>query len=84
MPNDSFSAIVTFNYDESEVLDAGLTEESLVVASFDSVLHSMDTAIDIASNKVSINTTHLSLIFFSINTLCCCLLMMVLENRKLI
>ena len=61
MPNDSFSAIVTFNYDELEVLNAGLTEENLVVAFFDSIWHSIDTAIDIASNKVSINTTHLSL-----------------------
>jgi pimeloyl-ACP methyl ester carboxylesterase len=61
MSEGSFTAKIVFDYDESEVLDAGINEEDLTVAYVDSLWHSMNTTVDKVSNTVSITTDHFTL-----------------------
>jgi len=57
----SFLVSVTFDYDDSEVLAAGLTEEELKVGYYDTLWNPMNTDVDPDNNQVSVSTNHFSL-----------------------
>ena len=57
----SFLVTITFDYDESEVLAAGLSEEYLKVAYYDTLWNPMTTDIDQDNNQISVSTDHFSL-----------------------
>jgi Tol biopolymer transport system component len=61
MGNGSFSAELTFSYNESEVTALGLSESELIVAYFDGGWHPMTTSVNTAGNTVSVMTDHFTL-----------------------
>ncbi|MCX6842201.1 MAG: hypothetical protein NTX53_07975 [candidate division WOR-3 bacterium] len=63
MPDDSFSATITFSYTDEEVREAGLTENVLTIASCDSSWHPLATAVDTVANTVSAPITALATVF---------------------
>ena len=63
MPADSFSVTVTFDYNEAETLAAGISEDELDLAYYDSLWHPMSSVLDTIANKISATTTHLTLLF---------------------
>ena len=58
MANGSFSTVLTFSYDESEVTALGLDESELIIAYFDDSWHEMTTSVNTSNNTVSTTTTH--------------------------
>ncbi len=61
MTPNSFNAEVSFDYDESELADVGLTESELVIAYYDNGWYPLITTIDTENNKVSTTTTHFAI-----------------------
>lgn len=61
MTPNSFNAEVSFDYDESELSDVGLTENEIVIAYYDNGWHPLITTIDTENNKVSTTITHFAI-----------------------
>ncbi|MDZ7261652.1 MAG: DUF362 domain-containing protein [candidate division KSB1 bacterium] len=54
----SFNAELSFDYDEAELANVGLTESELVIAYYDNGWHPLSTTINTEKNKVSTTITH--------------------------
>lgn len=65
MENETFTAQMTFEYDDAEILAAGLSEENLTIAFFDSTWHSLPTIVDSEFNKATITTNRFGLFAIS-------------------
>jgi pimeloyl-ACP methyl ester carboxylesterase len=65
MENDTFTAEMTFEYDDAEILAAGLREEKLTVAFFDSTWRPLQTRVDTEFNKATVTTNQSGLFAIS-------------------